>query len=68
MINGTKEFVFSPISLENLTEEINNKELSTLGLKITCGRLFESDTVVLPKYIKLYYADSIISNNIDLIN
>lgn len=68
MINGAKDFVYSPISLENLTKEINNKELSTLGLKITDGRLFESDTIIIPKCIKLYYSDSIISNNIDLIN
>lgn len=68
IINGAKDFVYSPISLENLTKEINNKELSTLGLKITDGRLFESDTIIIPKCIKLYYSDSIISNNIDLIN
>lgn len=68
MINGEKVFVYSPVSLEKFTKEINNKELSTLGLKITDGRLFKSDTVVVPKYVKLYYSDFVISNDIDLAN
>ncbi len=66
IINGARYFVYSPISLENLTEEINNKDLPTLGLKITDGRLFESDATVMPEYIKLYCSGSIISNKIDL--
>lgn len=67
MING-ENFVYSPVSLEKFTKEINNKELSTLGLKITDGRLFKSDTVIVPKYIKLYYSGFVISNDIDLAN
>lgn len=67
MINGANDFVYSPTSLEKLTKEINNKDLSTLGSKITDGRLFESDTTITPKYIKLYSSGSVISNSIDLI-
>ena len=65
-INGEKEFVYSPLSLDNMTKEINNKELSTLGAKITDGRLFESDSIIVPKYIKLYCSDSVLSSKIEL--
>lgn len=64
-INGEKEFVYSPLSLDSMTKEINNKELSTLGLKITDGRLFESDTALVPKYIQLYYNGSVLSSKIE---
>ncbi len=67
-INGKKEFVYSPLSLDKMAKEINNKELSTLGLKITDGRLFELDTVVVPQYIQVYYSDSVLSSKIELIN
>lgn len=67
-INGEKEFVYSPLSLDNMAKDINNKELSTLGLKITDGRLFETDTIFVPKYIQLYYYDSVLSSKIELIN
>lgn len=39
-----------------------------MGLKITDGRLFELDTVVVPQYIQVYYSDSVLSSKIELIN
>lgn len=67
-INGKKEFVYSPVSLDAFTKEINDREISTLGMKITDTRLFESDSTIIPGYINVYCSDTVISNNIVLIN